>query len=386
MRLPGAFYLIFRAKTRRYVHGALPIYLIIGGRIAILAAFLLSDDSSSQPVVQEREMSIFLSAVYIVFGFAGLIWSADRFVLGASTTAKNLGVSPLVIGLTIVALGTSAPEIFTSATASLQGSPNIAIGNALGSNIANMGIVLAVTVLIKPIDIPLSLLKKELPALLLVSAACFLIFADLTLNIFDGLLLIVILGVFAWKMWQNIEEMEHTAATSTADAIINPEEVTEDFIGDMPTLKALGLLTFGLVLLIISSNILVEGARNVAIDLGVSELVIGLTVMAVGTSLPELATSITSALKGHYDLVLGNIIGSNILNILLVLPVPAFITPFVTSPLVLSRDVATMMIITLGCAYFLYKRSRQGRQFGRFAGSVLLGIYIAYTATLIIFQ
>ncbi len=328
-------------------------------------------------------MGIFVSAIYIVFGFAGLIWSADRFVLGASTTARNLGVSPLVIGLTIVAFGTSAPEIFTSASASLQGAPSIAIGNALGSNIANLGIVLALTVLLHPIEIPLSLLKKELPALLGVSALCFVLFYDLTLNLFDGLLLLVVLAVFAWRLMKNMKFLEKDHVSGDND-IINAEEVTEYIDDDMSTPKALALLAFGLVLLIISSNILVEGARSIATSLGVSELVIGLTVMAVGTSLPELATSITSAFKGHYDLVLGNIIGSNIMNILLVLPVPAFLSPFVMEPEVLTRDYPTMMIITLGCTYFLYMLARQGKKIGRVAGTVLLGMYIAYTASLII--
>jgi len=330
-------------------------------------------------------MNIYLAAVYIVFGFAGLIWSADRFVLGASTTARNLGVSPLVIGLTIVAFGTSAPEIFTSATASIQGSPSFAIGNALGSNIANLGIVLAITLLIQPIDIPRSLLRKELPALLLVSALCFIVFADQTLNYFDGLLLLFLMAVFTWRVLKSLRLMDDKADND--ERIIDPNEVTDDFIAeDMSTAKAFGLLVFGLVLLIISANILVEGARSVALSLGVSELVIGLTVMAVGTSLPELATSITSAFKGHYDLVLGNIIGSNIMNILLVLPVPAFLAPYVIEPEVLTRDYAMMMIITLGCAYFLYMRSRKNQQIGRPAGVVLLGLYIAYTASLIISQ
>lgn len=328
-------------------------------------------------------MGIFVSAIYIVFGFAGLIWSADRFVLGASTTARNLGVSPLVIGLTIVAFGTSAPEIFTSATASLQGAPSIAIGNALGSNIANLGIVLALTVLIHPIEIPLSLLKKELPALLAVSVLCFVIFYDLTLNLFDGLLLLVVLGIFIWRLMKNMKFLEKDHVSDQND-IINADEVTEYIADDMSTPKALALLLFGLVLLIISSNILVEGARSIATTMGVSELVIGLTVMAIGTSLPELATSITSALKGHYDLVLGNIIGSNIMNILLVLPVPAFLSPFVMESEVLTRDYPTMMIITLGSTYFLYMRARQGKKIGRVAGTVLLGMYIAYTASLII--
>jgi len=330
-------------------------------------------------------MNIYLAAVYIVFGFAGLIWSADRFVLGASTTARNLGVSPLVIGLTIVAFGTSAPEIFTSATASIQGSPSFAIGNALGSNIANLGIVLAITLLIQPIDIPRSLLRKELPALLLVSALCFIVFADQTLNYFDGLLLLFLMAVFTWRVLKSMRLMDDKADND--ERIMDPNEVTDDFIAeDMSTAKAFGLLVFGLVLLIISANILVEGARSVALSLGVSELVIGLTVMAVGTSLPELATSITSAFKGHYDLVLGNIIGSNIMNILLVLPVPAFLAPYVIEPEVLTRDYAMMMIITLGCAYFLYMRSRKNQQIGRPAGVVLLGMYIAYTASLIISQ
>lgn len=330
-------------------------------------------------------MSIYLAAVYIVFGFAGLIWSADRFVLGASTTARNLGVSPLIIGLTIVAFGTSAPEIFTSATASIQGAPNIAIGNALGSNIANMGIVLAITLMIKPIEIPLSLLKKEIPALLVVSGCCFIVFADLTLNVFDGLLMLFLLVVFAWRLVKGLHTLDKDPENDVN--IINPDEVTDEFIAnDMSTSKAVALLLLGLALLVISSDILVEGARNVALNLGVSELIIGLTVMAVGTSLPELATSISSALKGHYDLVLGNIIGSNIFNILLVLPVPSFISPFVIQKEVLTRDYATMMLITLGCAYLLYMRARKGQKIGRAAGTVLMGIYIAYTATLIVSQ
>ncbi len=342
-----------------------------------------ADCSSSDAVVQEQYMGIYLAAVYMVFGFAGLIWSADRFVLGASTTARNLGVSPLIIGLTIVAFGTSAPEIFTSATASLQGSPTIAVGNAIGSNIANLGIVLAVTVLIHPVEIPLSLMKKELPALLLVSFICFIVFADLTLNYFDGLLLLFLVIVFAWRIIKNLDLLdkdEDSLEGKTNDS----NEISDQYITEMSKPKALALLLFGLALLIISANILVEGARNVAMALGVSELIIGLTVMAIGTSLPELATSLTSAFKGHYDLVLGNIIGSNIMNILLVIPVPALLSPFVIEPQVLTRDYATMMLITLGTAYFLYMRSRKKQRIGRLGGTVLLTIYIAYTGLLII--
>jgi cation:H+ antiporter len=226
-------------------------------------------------------------------------------------------------------------------------------------------------------------MKKELPALLGVSAICFVVFADFTLNYFDGILLLFLAVVFMWRVLKNPQVL-NKGEEGEVGTIIDPKEVSEDFIGEMSTPKAFALLFFGLILLIISSNILVEGARTVAITLGVSELIIGLTIMAIGTSLPELATSLTSALKGHYDLVLGTIIGSNIMNILLVLPVPSLISPFVFQPEVLTRDYATMMIITLGCASFLYIRSRKKQRVGRVAGAVLLATYIAYTALLII--
>ena len=318
-------------------------------------------------------MGILLSLASLAAGFAGLVFSADKFVLGASTTARNLGVSPLVIGLTIVAFGTSAPEIFTSAVASFKGAPELAIGNAIGSNIANLGLVLGLTVFICPVIIPVSLFKHELPILLLVTGACFFLFQDLLLNWVDGLILLVFLVFFVWSMFR-FKTRKSTPASE--------EQEVAEYIADMPTSKALGLLLFGLVVMLISSNLLVSGAKNIALALGVGDLVVGLTIVAIGTSLPELATSLTSALKGEHDLAIGNIVGSNILNLLLVLPVPAFISPVHLEPALLWRDYSTMLIITLLFCAIIFILEKKKQDIGRASGMVLLLVYLSYTVFL----
>jgi cation:H+ antiporter len=319
-------------------------------------------------------MEYILFTLAIIGGIIGLVWSADRFVLGASTTARNLGVSTLIIGLTIVSFGTSAPEIVTSATAALKGYPELAIGNVLGSNIANIGLVLGLTALVCPIIIPSSLLKEELPVLLIVTFAALFIFQDLYLSWVDGIILLVLLALFTWFVLKIKKSLSDTQLTED-------EEVAE-FIADISTLKALGLMLFGLILLLISANLLVFGATGIARALGVSELVIGLTIVAIGTSLPELAATITSVHKGHHDLAIGNIVGSNILNLLLVLPVPAFLAPLYIDAIVLWRDVGTMLVMTLLLTAFLVIKIRSGQKFGRFFGAVLLVLYLSYTALL----
>lgn len=320
-------------------------------------------------------MLIFLSAISIIIGFLGLIWSADKFVLGASTTANNLGVSALTIGLTIVAFGTSAPEIFTSAAASIKGSPEIAIGNVLGSNIANIGLVLGITAIICPIVLPVSLLKQELPALIIVTLASLFVFQDLYLNWVDGFILLAILAFFGIKL-------HHTRLKEPVLEV----EAGEEYISEMSTAKALTYMLFGLCLMIFSSNILVSGAKNIALALGVSELVIGLTIVAIGTSLPELATSLTSVLKNHHDLAIGNIIGSNILNLLLVLPVPAFLSPFAIDPVVLWRDYTLMFFISFLLCLAIFILIRRAKRIGRLTGSILLLVYLSYTAILFVYR
>lgn len=322
-------------------------------------------------------MSLLIAIVAVVAGFAGLIWSADRFVLGASTTARNLGVSPLVIGLTIVAFGTSSPEIFTSGSAAINGSPEIALANVLGSNIANVGLVLGVTLLISPITIPKGLIREQLPILLLLTAICYFLLFDLRLNASDGFILLICLVVFGWNIYRT-----HVAGTPGSDepsALVVESEV-EGFLAPISTKKALLLMFAGLILMILGSNVLIYGAKGIAAVLGIPEFVIGLTVVAVGTSLPELATTITSLRKGHDDLALGNIIGSNILNILLVLPVPAFLSPFVIAPSVVWRDYMIMALLTALLCALIVVMNRRTQTLGRTTGAVLLLIYIAYTA------
>jgi len=321
-------------------------------------------------------MEYVLFTLCIIGGIFGLVWSADRFVLGASTTARNLGVSTLIIGLTIVSFGTSVPEIVTSATAALRGSPELAIGNVLGSNIANIGLVLGLTALVCPIIIPASLLKEELPALLIVTIAALLIFQDLYLNWVDGIILLVLLACFTLFVLKIKSSLSETQLSEDA-------EISE-FIADISTAKSLGLMLFGLILLLISANALIYGATGIARALGVSELIIGLTIVAIGTSLPELAASITSVLKGHHDLAIGNIVGSNILNLLLVLPVPAFLAPLYIDAIVLFRDVGVMLAMTLLLSAFLVLKIKSGLKFGRLLGAVLLLLYLTYTILLFV--
>ncbi len=321
-------------------------------------------------------MEYLLFALAIIVGIMGLIWSADRFVLGASSTAHNFGVSTLVIGLTIVSFGTSAPEIFTSASAALRGAPELAIGNVIGSNITNIGLVLSITALVCPIIIPTSLLKEELPALLIVTFAGVLIFLDLYLGWTDGLILLSLLVFLSWMLFKRKGSLSESH-------IVEDDEISE-YIAEISTKKALGLMLFGLALLIISANILVYGATGVARALGVSELIIGLTIVAIGTSLPELAASITGALKGHHDLAIGNVVGSNIMNLLLVLPVPAFLAPLTVEQAVLSRDLPVMLLMTLVLAALIVINIKLQKKLGRLVGIVLLLLYLSYTGLLFV--
>ncbi len=306
--------------------------------------------------------------------FAGLIilvWSADRFVLGAAATARVMGVSPLVIGLTIVSLGTSAPEMFVSTMAALDGSGGLAIGNAIGSNIANIALVLGVTALVAAIPLQKQLIKKEIPLLLLVTIIAGLVLADLKLDLFDAIILIIALVIAIYLLFQQ--------SSDSGEAIIDEDEQAE--IDAMPAKKAICWLVLGLAALMISSKMLVWGATTIAQAFGISDLVIGLTIVAIGTSLPELAASVASALKGHHDIAIGNIIGSNIFNLLAVLPIPGLVAPLVIDSIVIERDYMTMLGLTVGLIAIIALSFRRG-VIPRFTGVILLAAYVAYMALL----
>jgi cation:H+ antiporter len=314
-----------------------------------------------------------LDIAAVISGFAILVWGSDRFITGAAAIARNLGVSPLLIGLTIVGFGTSAPEVLVSTMASMQNNPGLAIGNALGSNIANIALILGITALVAPLTVQSNTLKREFPMLLAVCLLAMLLMLDGTLNRLDGLILLIALVLVLYGMVRiGISSRSSDPMNVDYDAEI-PE--------DMSTGMATTWFLLGLVLLLVSSRMLVWGAVNIAQAFGVSDLIIGLTIVALGTSLPELAAGITSALKNEHDIAIGNIIGSNMYNLLAVLPMPGLIAPGSFSPEIMSRDMPVMIGLTLLMFMMSYGFRRNGR-INRLEGLLLFTAFISYQGML----
>ena len=315
-----------------------------------------------------------VSIIAVVFGLALLVWGADRFVEGAAVTARHFGMPPLLIGMVIVGFGTSAPEMVVSALASWQGNPGIAIGNAYGSNITNIALILGLTALLSPIAVHSQVLRKELPLLMAVTGFALFLAWDHELTRLDGwLFLLVFAGVMAWTIYQGLRQRDDALGAEIEDELE---------VHGMPLGWALFWLGAGLILLIVSSQIVVWGAVNIARELGVSDLMIGLTVIAVGTSLPELASSIVAVRKNEHDIALGNIIGSNLFNTLAVVGIAGTIHPLHVEQAVLSRDMAVMAALTTVLFLFSYGFRGPGR-INRIEGAVLLSCYIGYTAYLV---
>jgi len=312
---------------------------------------------------------VLLNIVIFLIGLIVLSWSADRFVYGASALAKNIGISPMMIGLTIVAMGSSAPEIVVSAIASVNGNMNTAVGNALGSNITNVALVLGITALVKPLLVSSTTLKRELPALLIISLIAIGFLFDGELKSYEGIILLALfIFVLAMMAWLSLQvDKEDPLIAETADEI--PKGVSNT--------SALIWIGVGLVILPLSAHFLVNSAVEIARYMGISDLVIGLTIIAFGTSLPELAASIAGVLKGEDDLALGNIIGSNIFNLLAVLGMPGLIAPGLLDPDVYNRDMYVMLGLTL--LLFLFSFDLIGkRTISRTNGFILLACFIGY--------
>lgn len=307
-----------------------------------------------------------LETALIILGFIGLIWGADRFVFGASSVAYNLGISHLMIGLTIVAFGTSAPEIFSSAVAAIEDKPELAIGNAFGSNLFNVGIALGVTAIISPLNPPRSLVSEELPALLLVTLATAMLVIDFYIGTLDAIILITIAAFLGYKLFKR--ESTGNELPTESRLKINEAKYTQ----------GIAYLILGLILLVVSAEVLVYSASAIAARLNVSTAIIGLTIVALGTSLPELAASIASVLKGHHDLAIGNIIGSNILNLLAVLPFPALIAAGAIDPSLVYRDFLIMLMLTLLLCSICYRCVKTQQKIGRLHGVVFLSIYCSW--------
>jgi cation:H+ antiporter len=304
----------------------------------------------------------------LIIGLILLVWSADRLVFGAAALARNIGISPLVIGMTILAMGSSAPEMMVSATAALADKTDTAVGNVLGSNIANIALILGVTALIKPLSISSGLLRRELPLMIGVTLVAGWILWDGHLGFGEGVLLFVLFFFFIITML-NISRKEK----KKGDTLVSEQE--SEVPEGVDTRKAVFWLIIGLILLPVSADILVNNAVYIAKYFGMSDLVIGLTIIAIGTSLPELAASLAGVFKGEDDMAVGNIIGSNVFNILAVMGIPGILNPSVLSEHAMNRDFWVMLILSLLLVVMSLGKSKS---INRIEGLVLFLIFIAY--------
>jgi len=303
-------------------------------------------------------------------GFVALVWGADRFVYGAAGLASNLGLSRLVIGLTIVAFGTSAPEMLVSGMAAMAGSREMGVGNAVGSNITNVTLVLGAAALVQPLSIHSRLLIREIPILFLSMAVAWAFLWDGVLSRVEGLLLLF--GMFLLVAWIGRQGRKTDPGYSDPP----PGAFDDDDIPDsLPTAKAIALFCIGLVLLLAGSRVLVSGAIWIARDLGVSELVVGLTLVALGTSLPELAASVTAARRGEQDIAVGNVVGSNMFNLLGVLALPGIIAPGEVDRSIIVRDFPIMVGVTL---LLLLMAVNERSHIGRKRGIALILVFVIY--------
>ena len=309
------------------------------------------------------------SIAQLAGGFILLVWGADRLVAGASALARNLGVSPLIIGLTIVAFGTSAPELVVSGVAAHRGNPGLAVGNAIGSNIANIGLILGLTAVVYPLRVESETLKREYPLLMLIMIAALIMAADLIFDTSEGWLLLT--GLVALIIWM----VRFGLRRGPGDPLA--EEFAAEIPSNMPTKHAILWLCVGLIILPISSKFLVDGAIFIARSLEVSETVIGLSIMAFGTSLPELAAALTSALREEDDLAIGNVIGSNMFNILGVLGIAAVINPVDVEIMILKQDFPVMFLFTVLLFFMAYGIHGPGK-ISRKSGVLLLSMFTTY--------
>ncbi|PAU79562.1 calcium/sodium antiporter [Halomonas salipaludis] len=320
---------------------------------------------------------MWLPLAAIVVGLVILVWSAERFVDGAVATSRHLGLSPLLIGMLVIGFGTSAPELMVSALASLEGSPGLALGNAYGSNITNIGLILGLVALVSPLAVHSQVLRQELPMLGAVTLLAAWQLRDGMISGTEAAVLLVVLALFiGFSIWRSRQRgsREDALASDTAESLEQQS---------MSLSRGVLWTLLGLTLLIVSSRILVWGAVEIAAAFGVSDLIIGLTVVAVGTSLPELAASISALRRREHDLVLGNVVGSNLFNTLAVVGLAGVITPIEAAPEVLARDWLAMAVMTGLLALFaLGWRGRAGR-INRYEGATLLALFVAYSGYLV---
>lgn len=321
------------------------------------------------------KMETLLPFMAIGFGLLSLVWSADHFVEGSSAISKHMGMPPLLIGMIVIGFGTSVPEMLVSALAAFEGKSGIALGNAYGSNITNIALILGVTAIINPIRVDSGILKRELPLLTLISFLAAFQLSDHLVTRFEAIvLLFVFVIVFSWIIYQSLNNKNDNMAVSLE------KELQKN---NIPINKAIYKTLLGLIFLVISSKIIVWGAIEIALFLKMSELVIGLTIVAIGTSLPELASSFSAAKKGEHELALGNILGSNLFNTLAVVGISGIIQPLNADPEVFFRDIPVMIGLTT-CLFVLGFGFKKSGRINRVEGLILFVCFLGYSAYLIL--
>ncbi|EJN8561044.1 calcium/sodium antiporter [Vibrio alginolyticus] len=304
----------------------------------------------------------------LIVGLVLLVWSADKLVFGSAAIARNVGISPLVIGMTILAMGSSAPEMMVSATAAWDGKTDTAVGNVLGSNIANIALILGITALIKPLSISSAVIRRELPLMIAVTVLAGILLWNSHLGFYEGVLLFVLFGAFLFAMLQ-ISRKEQ----KSGDVFLDDQE--SEIPEGVSNPKAIMWVVIGLILLPLAASMLVDNAVIIAKHFGMSDLVIGLTIIAIGTSLPELAASLAGVLKGEDDMAVGNIIGSNVFNILAVMGIPGIINPSVLSEHAMGRDFWVMLGVSLLLVAMCLGKSRS---INRIEGAILFVCFLGY--------
>ncbi|EJG0753126.1 calcium/sodium antiporter [Vibrio parahaemolyticus] len=304
----------------------------------------------------------------LIVGLVLLVWSADKLVFGSAAIARNVGISPLVIGMTILAMGSSAPEMMVSATAAWDGKTDTAVGNVLGSNIANIALILGITALIKPLSISSAVIRRELPLMIAVTVLAGILLWNSHLGFYEGVLLFVLFGAFLFAMLQ-ISRKEQ----KSGDAFLEDQE--SEIPQGVSNPKAIMWVVIGLILLPLAASLLVDNAVIIAKHFGMSDLVIGLTIIAIGTSLPELAASLAGVLKGEDDMAVGNIIGSNVFNILAVMGLPGIINPSTLSECAMGRDFWVMLGVSLLLVAMCLGKSRS---INRLEGAILFTCFLGY--------
>jgi len=313
----------------------------------------------------------------IAAGLVLLLWSAERFVASASGLAARLGMPPLLIGMIVVGFGTSAPEMTVSILAAWQGNPGIALGNAYGSNITNIALILGLTALIRPIGVQSEVLRKELPLLIGISLLAGWQLIDGNVSRLDAAVLLAVFAVLlGWSILQSSRNPDDSLGGEMQESLD---------LGKTTSGRSTVWLVVSLLVLIASSRLLVWGAVEIATVLGMSDLIIGLTIVAIGTSLPELASSLVAARRGEHDLAIGNIIGSNLFNTLVVIGLAGLVSPLPVAGDLISRDLPVMLGLTIALLIFGYGFRGPGR-INRLEGGLLLAAFVIYTLVLVIYR